>query len=1256
MANEAHTPTVLIVRFPEGNRPNQTADERTIIGQVLSDGVNAQEVAVYDAGYSEDGAIPVLAQEGFAPEQVNLLHLSGSPFPFGDHPLGSQERSQQTQALQRLTESILYYRSLQVVVLSGSEHEALVRQLLLIGVPMVLSLRRNNDLPEQVEAFYAGLAAGQSVRQTLEMLSDAYPEWELGFHEINYDPEREELHWDPNRYPEGPNWLHGLLYRESQWRSLTWRLRNPLVIPLSERRRWERRSDRSRRSEPSDPAYSSLLSTITREGDPQAREEDVEVRGRSRALRRGAQKSRELRERKEKKQQKHKRRRMALIVAGVMALVGLVAGPFLLEQLDRGPEQQASVPPCPFPKQEDAYRVLVLPIKQTPTCNSDATYLSERLIVALKALRQQGFKIDIRYQPIDACPLTQDVVETTADLCFADLVVWGNYRLDTVGQNSRLDLDYHSQNLAGEQIFITGTSLTKRFGGEQLPYADSLMAEELSNLVLWARGYRYFDQENYDPAIRAFLAIDTHERAVSSLVTQMLTRSYVQAGRYEQAREYFGRLIDMHPNETGYYLDRANMLALMGEPEAALADLDRALQIEPNNITAQVRRAKVYEQLERYDMALSDMDAVLVSAPDLPALYCRRAEIHQASGDLDAAMQDYEAALELDPTYAEAHLGLGSIWQARGNRSQALAAVDEALRHDPTLVEAGLFRGDMLTQEEQWEPALAAYTDVIERHASAEAYTRRAQVLEALDRGEEALGDFKAATELTPTHTSAWMGRARRYAATQRYEAALSDVNRVLDQQPRHIEALRLRTELHLIRREWDSALVDVNQLLDETPGNQEAFFFKATALLEKGAAQEAHRMANMARSMGADFDRFRLLQGRIALALAEPEEALRILDEVIAAQPEWGEAYHFRGLAHLQLKQDEQARADLERSAQLGGQQMDTYLKLGQLYQQAHRYQAARQAFQRFIQQHPERPNGYLARGQLYQELYRFDSALADYDRGLSLSEAALPEYLLARGEVKAELGQFNQALVDYNQVLRQRPNDFMIYCLRGQLYQQMGNATKAELDLKQAAKLAPASPEPWYYLGKTYRRQNRDQKALQAVNKAIQLDSSFASGYNLRGELWVELETYDRAIADFNQALRLDPTHADAYDNRGDLARQAGDFARAIENYTLALDHNPRHADALYHRGFIFSLQGKHESAIKDISASLEVQPKVGLRYGVLAQIYARERSEEPFFHYLQLALDHGYPLSELEDDPAFRNFRDHPRFQQLMNAYGQ
>lgn len=1256
MANEAHTPTVLIARFPEGNRSHQRADERTIISQVLSDGVNAQEVVVYDAGYSEEGAIPVLAQEGFDPDQVNLLHLSGSPFAFGDTPLGSQERHQQAQALQRLSESIRYYRSLQVVVLSGGEHEELVRQLLLIGVPMVLSLRPNNDLPEQIEAFYAGLAAGQSVRQTLEMLSDAYPEWELGFHEINYDPEREALYWDPNRYPEGPNWLHGLVYRENQWRSLTWRLRNPLVIPLSERRRWERRGDRSRRREPSDPAYTTLLSTITREGDPPTREENLEVRGRSRALRRGAQKSRELRERAQKKQQTYKRRRIALIVAGIMALIGLVAGPFVLESFNRGPELPASVPPCPFPQQEDTYRVLVLPIKQTPNCNGGAAYLAERLIVALKALRQQGFKIDIRYQPIDACPLTPEVVETTADLCFADLVVWGNYQLDTLGQGDRLDLDYHSQNLAGEQIFITGTSLTKRFEGGKLPYADSLMAEELSNLVLWARGYRYFNQENYDLAIRAFLAIDPGERAVSSLVTQMLTRSYVQAGRYEQAREYFGRLIDMHPDETGYYLDRANMLTLMDEPEAALADLDRVLQLEPDHITAQVRRAKVYEQLARYDQALADMDAVLASTPDLPALYCRRAEIHQASGDLDAAIQDYEAALDLDSTYAEAHLGLGLIWQARDDRSKALAAVDEALRHDPTLVEAGLFRGDMLAQQERWEPALAAYTDVIERQASAEAYTRRAEVYEALGRDEKALQDFKAATALKPTHTSAWMGRARRYAATQRYEAALSDVNRVLEQQPRHPEALRLRTELNLMRREWDSALTDVNLLLDETPGNQEAFFFKATALLEKGAAQEADRMANVARGMGANSDRFRLLQGRISLALREPEEALRILDSVLKAQPDWGEAYHFRGLAHLQLKQDQKAQADLERSAQLGGQQMDTYLKLGQLYQQAHRYEAAKQAFQNFIQQHPERPNGYLARGKLYQELYRFDSALADFDRGLSLSEAPLSAYLLARGEVKAELGQFNQALVDYNQVLRQRPNDFTIYCLRGQLYQQMGNATKAELDLKQAVKLAPASPEPWYYLGQTYRRQNRDQEALQAVNKALQLDSTFASGYNLRGELWVDLETYDRAIADFNQALRLDPSHADAYDNRGDLARQAGDFARAIENYTLALNYNPRHADALYHRGFIYSLQGRHESAVRDISASLEVQPNVGLRYGVLAQIYARERTEEPFFHYLQMALDHGYPLSELEDDPAFRNYRDHPRFQKLMNAYGQ
>lgn len=1257
MANEAHTPTVLIAHFPGADASTSGADEQRLIWQVLGGDSAEDDLAVLDAGEPQQGAIPALARPGFAPQQVNVLHLSGQPFAFGNAPLGGHEREAQTEALRRLTASILHYQHLQVVVLSGSEHEELVRSLLLMGVPMVLSLRRSSDLPDQVEAFYAGLAAGQSVRQTLEMLADAYPEWELGFHEISYNPEREVLQWDAHRYPDGPNWTHGLIYRDTQWRSLTWRLRNPLMIPLSERRRWERRRDRPRRPVANTPDQPPLLTTRSpEEAAPPSASDDMAVRGRSRALRRGAQKARELREREQRRKQQKQRRRSLLIAAVALVVVAAVAIPLGMHQLGRSQEEEASLPPCPFPSDATTYRVLVLPFKQTPACNGGATYLSESLIVALKSLRKRGFRVDLRYQPMEACPLTNEEVQTTAELCYADLVVWGNFQQDTLGRQRRLEVSYQSNNEAGEQIFLTGAALRTELSDDQLPYADSLLRHDLVNLVLWARAYQHFNQEDYDNAIRAFLAIDLDSRAVSSLVTQMLTRSYVQAGRYEQAREYFGRLIDMHPDEPGYYLDRADMLSQMNEPRAALADLDRVLQMDPANVTAQVRRAKVYEQLGEYDQALADMNAVLATAPDLPALYGSRAEIYRASGQLDSAQADYQEALTLEPTYAEAHYGLGLVYQAKGEDEAALAAVDQALRYQPDLKEAGLFRADVLARQRQWQAADDAYSRVIVQQPSAEAYTRRGLTREALGAEEAALEDFKQATDLKPTHTPAWMGRARRYAATQRYEAALSDLNRVLELQPRHVEGLRLRTEVHLVQQAWEKALADVNLLITESPDDAQAYFFKALALLEQDNTSEAARMAKLAHSMGADSDRFRLLQGRIALGQGLATEAQAIFREVISRQPEWGEAYHFRGLAHLQLDQEAQAQQDLEQAAQLGGSLMDTYLRLGDLYQQAGRMGKALTAYQAFVERYPERPEGYLKRGMLYQATYRYDSALSDFNRGLSLDPQADRRYLLARGEVKTELGAFNQALVDFNQAIRQKPNDYYSYCLRGQLYQRMGNASKAELDLKQAAELAPASPEPWYFLAKFYREQGKQADALDAINEALRLEPTYAPGYNLRGELWVDLETYDRAVADFNQALSFAPSHANAYDNLADLARQAGDLSRAIENYSLALRHNPRHADALYQLGFIYALQDKYEQAIQNIRASLEIQPGVGLRYGFLAQIYARQRSEEPFFHYLQLALDHGYPLSELADDPAFRNYRDHPRFQQIMNAHGQ
>mgnify|MGYP006268780765 CR=1 FL=1 len=1209
--------------------PTQVSDFAWL-KQVLGEEGQA-DMTLVDLGPIRRGELPALETE--LRQEVQVVHLQGDILG-EEEPLGGQERQQHQELLDRLSQQLASLPQLQLVVLYGNRSQALVQRLLLRGVPMVLALHGDEQSEAALTAFYQYISEGFTVRQVIQQLERKQPKLGLRSQEIFYNPEQEILEWNITHFPQGPQWTYGLIYRANQWRALSWRLRLPRSMPLSS-------------------SKASLMGRIFSRGQETAYPAPAAetVRGRSRAVRRGAAKTREIHERRAEMSQQRRRRKVWIATVLVaLGLAAIITPLTIYYHRHANPADAFGLEPCPFPEQSDEYRVVVFPFQIVSNCGPAADRFTDLVKSELKQMKRQGMAIDPRYQEIDNCPATLEEVMATADLCHSDLFIWGQYLRDPATQREYLKVHYVSANQAREEEFLSLAQLNQRIEGFAITRADSLLSHDVHQVVAWGMGIKHMQLEEYDRAIGILTRIETEADSLRSLLAQELTLAYSRAGRYEQARAYFDQLIALHPDEPAYYFDRAQMLALMNQPEEALADYEKVLSLEPNNLEALAQKGLVMSELGRFLEAKNDLDVAIAAHPDQPVLLAHRARILVNEKNYEAALADYDRSLAQDPSQARIFFARGQLLQQMGEEEKALADVQTALELNPDLIEAQLFRGDVLVNAEEWSSALQAFNRILENRITAEALARRGWVRENLRQTDKALQDYQQSAKLKPTHTPAWMGQARIHLQLEQTEAALVALERVVAQQPGHLPALIRRSAIYLDRQRWDLALADLDRMLVEEPHNPTALYRKAVVMLEQGRFEEAEALARQVEGVGENLH-LPLLRGRIALAQGQPRQALQQFTQAKSREPNRPEVYQYEGLALLALEQLGAAESSLRKAISLGQKNAEVYVYLGDVKRRQGALKAAEDAYHQAIGRAPDWGLVYLRRASLYQQIRLLDSALHDFDRALALDPSVGKEAYLHRGEVKMELEQYNQALFDFNQAIREAPDDFEAYCLRGRLYQLMGNFRQAEEDLEQAENLAPQSPWPPYYLAVIYEDLGREAEALTLADQAIERDGSQARLYNLRGELFLDAGNFKEAVQDFTTAVRLDPHYPDAYDNLGDLHRKQGNYERAISYYNQAIDHNPNHDDALYHRGFVFSLQDKYNAAERDLKRSIEIRPGQGIRYATLAQIYARQQKDDPFFYYLDLALQNGYPESELQNDPAFEAYRTNPNFQQMV-----
>jgi len=340
--------------------------------------------------------------------------------------------------------------------------------------------------------------------------------------------------------------------------------------------------------------------------------------------------------------------------------------------------------------------------------------------------------------------------------------------------------------------------------------------------------------------------------------------SYLLAERLDDAAVQFERAIELDPGLANALIGRARVEIGRGQPEAALAWLERAASVAPQEAAVHHNLALAYRALGQNDRA--EQEQALAAASPVPMQLANLGSLEdpvreetilregasslwllhnarrlRAQGSPGAALEMLDRALSADPRSVGALLESARVLLDRGEAEQARQRVARALEVDPSSAESYAEMGNVLARAGQIDGAIAALGRAIEIDPLlADAQNNLATLLFGVGRADEGLARLSDAAAALPSNADVQYNLAAALLNRERYDEAIEVLRSARKLRPDHVPTLYLLGSTLAMRGRFDEAVDLFRQVVERAPAHLDARLDLGQALWELGRYGEA--------------------------------------------------------------------------------------------------------------------------------------------------------------------------------------------------------------------------------------------------------------------------------------------------------------------------------------------------------------------------------------------------------------------------------
>lgn len=424
------------------------------------------------------------------------------------------------------------------------------------------------------------------------------------------------------------------------------------------------------------------------------------------------------------------------------------------------------------------------------------------------------------------------------------------------------------------------------------------------------------------------------------------------AGKIQRAAELCAEALREDPEDAGAHFVQGLIAARRGDPDAAVAALNRAIAIDKLNPGYHHALGNALQDQRKFDRAISCYRRALRLNADYAEAHNDLGTAYFEKGWLEEAAAEFGEAIRLRPDHDAAHANLGSVLRAQGKLSEARKLYQRSLW---IRVRRGLFC---------WLPGRAAGSKAPTPRAKDEAGEIRRPAAEGLSQMLAAgkLDEVEArATEIlkaAPDDPEAL--HAIGYAAWLRGNTAraIDFISRAIAHAP---SVARFHNNLG-------------NAYLQSQRFAEAADSLRRATDLDPGLAAAHNNLANALRQLG------------------RYEDALAAADRAVALDPGLAFAHASRGDALFLLERHDESLASFRRAVQLAPRHAESWNSLGSVYIERHGdLRQAEECFRHALEINPNDALAHHNMGVLAQIRGDLDGALAKFRLAQRLEPAAV-------------------------------------------------------------------------------------------------------------------------------------------------------------------------------------------------------------------------------------------------------------------------
>jgi tetratricopeptide (TPR) repeat protein len=236
-------------------------------------------------------------------------------------------------------------------------------------------------------------------------------------------------------------------------------------------------------------------------------------------------------------------------------------------------------------------------------------------------------------------------------------------------------------------------------------------------------GSRLYTNADYEGAKKVYLElINENKNFVDAYVN--LGRVLVRLNDFEGAAEYFGKAIEMDPENENYkkefesltrrYIVDGTQLMQRKSYGAALEKFKQAISLNPNDPLAYYYIAIVYLEEKKMPEALQAINKSIQLDPEYPKAHLVKGKIYAGMKKIPEALNAFGKATELDPEYLDAWKNIGLINYKTKRYDDAIPAYKHVIKLKPNEASAHANMGAIYILQEKFSTAITSLSKAVE--------------------------------------------------------------------------------------------------------------------------------------------------------------------------------------------------------------------------------------------------------------------------------------------------------------------------------------------------------------------------------------------------------------------------------------------------------------------------------------------------------------------------------------------------------------